>query len=244
MSTILDNLREVEVVKPSHQIIQQIRSLISSGQLKPGDRLPSERILSEKFGLGRTHVRDALKTLEFYGVLRTLPQSGTVVSGLGMTALEGLITNILDIDRPDFSSLVETRLILELETSRLAASRRTEANLEEIRKALEAYHEKIMRSGVAVEEDLLLHLKIAEASHNSVLKSLMMIIIPDILSAFSKYRICDNVEAEQRYQEHLAIVRSIESKDPEGAVEAMRAHLKDIIQMGQRLDDHSGVKTP
>jgi GntR family transcriptional regulator, transcriptional repressor for pyruvate dehydrogenase complex len=228
-TTILENLREVEVVKPSDLIIQQIKGLIASGQLKPGDRLPSERVLSEKFGLGRTHVRDALKTLEVYGVLKTLPQSGTVVSGLGLTALEGLISNILEVESPDFASLVETRLLLELESARLAALRRTDANLLEIKGALDAYLDRMQRNGVAVEEDMMLHLKIAEASQNSVLKSLMMIIIPDILNAFSQYHICDEVEAKQRYREHLSIYERIADKDSDGAVAAMREHLHDIM---------------
>jgi len=235
MSAILDNLREVEVVKPSNLIIQQIKGLISSGQLKPGDRLPSERVLSEKFGLGRTHVRDALKTLEVYGVLKTLPQSGTVVAGLGMTALEGLISNILEIEDPDFKSLVETRLLLEVESARLAALRHTETNLEEIKQALEAFRSKMKLKRVAVEEDMLLHLKIAEASHNPVLKSLMMIIIPDIVTAFGRYHICDDVEAESRYKEHLAIYECIANSDPDGAVDAMRLHLRDIVSRAEQI---------
>ena len=76
----LENFKEVQIEKPSDLIIKQLRHLITSGQLKPGDKLPSERQLSEKMGIGRTYVRDAIKKLEYYGVLKTLPQSGTVVS--------------------------------------------------------------------------------------------------------------------------------------------------------------------
>ncbi|MCH1533928.1 MAG: GntR family transcriptional regulator, partial [Schleiferiaceae bacterium] len=91
---ILNNFSEIKVESPVDKIIRQIRDQIGSGQLKPGDRLPSERMLSDRFGVGRTQLRDALRRLEFYGILKTLPQSGTVVAGLGIPALQGLMTDM------------------------------------------------------------------------------------------------------------------------------------------------------
>ena len=135
MKDVLNNFTEIEVEKPVDKIIHQIRDLISSGQLKPGDKLPSERQLSERFGLGRTSVRDAIHKLEFYGILKTLPQSGTFVAGIGLIALEGLIADVLKLEESDFYSLVETRVVLETEAARLAALRRTDqdiADLQEI----------------------------------------------------------------------------------------------------------------
>ena len=101
---MIENFREIKVETPHNKIIRQIRSLITSGQLRPGDRLPSERKLAEKFGLGRSVVRDAILKLEIYGIVKTHPQSGTVVAGIGLVALEGLITNVLELDQHDFNS--------------------------------------------------------------------------------------------------------------------------------------------
>ena len=67
---ILNNFSEIKVESTVDKIIRQIRDQISSGQLKPGDRLPSERMLSDRFGVGRTQLRDALRKLEFYGILK------------------------------------------------------------------------------------------------------------------------------------------------------------------------------
>ena len=86
---MLENFSEITVETPVDKIIRQIRSLITSGQLNSGDKLPPERKLAERLGVSRTHVRDAIRKLEFYGILKTLPQSGTVVAGIGITALEG-----------------------------------------------------------------------------------------------------------------------------------------------------------
>ncbi len=95
MENILNSLQEVVVEKPSDVIMRQIKTLIATGQLRAGDKLPSERKLSDRFGVGRTYVRDAIKQLEFYGVLRTLPQSGTVVADLELPTLQHLITDLL-----------------------------------------------------------------------------------------------------------------------------------------------------
>ena len=133
---VLKNLKEIVVETPVDLIIRQIRELISSGQLQAGDRLPSERMMSERFGVGRTYVRDAIRKLEFYGILKTHPQSGTVVSGLGITALEGLITDVLQMEGHDFHSLVETRVLLETNSAQFAALRRTDEDIKAIKKAL------------------------------------------------------------------------------------------------------------
>ena len=88
--TVLDNFKEIVYIKPSDIIINQIKELIVSGQLKPGEKLPPERKLSEKLSVSRSAVRDAIKKLEFYGIVKTHPQSGTVVAGMGVTALQGI----------------------------------------------------------------------------------------------------------------------------------------------------------
>ena len=125
-SKLLANFKEIKIESPVDKIIKQIRGQITSGQLKPGDRLPPERKLAEKLGVGRSNVRDAIKKLEFYGILKTLPQSGTIVAGMGIAALEGLISDVLRMEDSDFASLVETRVLLETNSARFAALRRTD----------------------------------------------------------------------------------------------------------------------
>lgn len=230
---VINNFKHIVVESPVDKIISQIRELITSGQLKPGDKLPSERKLSEALNVGRTYVRDAIKKLEFYGVLKTLPQSGTVVAGIGMIALEGLISDVLHLEQSDFASLVESRVLLEIELVKLAALRRTESDIKELQLALSRYHEKITLNEQAVDEDMMFHLKIAEASHNSVMKSLMLIIIPEILANYYKLDICSNDRLSKRYKEHKSLFDSIVSQDTETAERLMRKHLKDVMKFGK-----------
>ena len=227
---MIENFTAIREETVSDKIIKQIRSLISSGQLKPGDRLPSERKLAEKMNVSRAHVRTAIQKLEFYGILNTLPQSGTVVAGMGITALEGLITDVLKLEKSDFTSLVETRVILEINAAKLAAKRRTDDDLLEIEKALRAYEEKIKNGENAVEEDLMFHLKIAEASKNSVLKSLMLIITPDIVHNYLEYKVCDEQTEFKAFKEHQKILEHIIKKDSASAGKMMRKHLKDVTE--------------
>ncbi len=242
---ILKNFSEIVIEKPADKIIKQIKELISSGQLKPGDRLPSERMLSEKFGIGRTHVRDAISKLEFYGILKTLPQSGTVVAGFGITALEGLITDVLELESNDFHSLVETRVLLETNSAFFAAQRRNNDDIVSIAKALSKYEEVVQKGGDTVEPDLLFHLKIAEASKNSVLKSLMLIVTPDILTYFKENNVCSGNRPLAALDEHYKILEHIEKKDAEAAEEAMKLHLNDILNFSineNKLIEENGRK--
>ena len=246
---ILNNFSQIVVETPVDKIIRQIRDLITSGQLKPGDRLPSERKLCEKLGVGRTHLRDALRKLEFYGILKTLPQSGTVVAGMGLPALEGLITDMLGLQGNDFKSLVETRVILETNIAELAAENRTDQDIVEIGKTLEAHKSRILNNEDAVEEDLLFHLKIAEAGKNSVLNSLMLIITPDIMQYFKKHDVCGEGRAELAITQHEELLQHIVERNPTKAGEAIREHLKDIseyvktLKKGEILNGNGSLTT-
>lgn len=226
---LLNNFKEIKIEKPVDMIINQIKELVSSGQLSAGDKLPSERMLSERFGVGRTYVRDAIRKLEFYGILKTLPQSGTVVAGLGITALEGLISDVLKLEGTDFHSLVETRVILESNSAHLAAQRRSDEDIEAISKALMAYEYAVKNDRPSTEEDLLFHLKIAEASKNTVLNSLMLIVTPDILNFFKENDVCGGDKPFEALEQHHIILEHIIKKEADMAEAAMYAHLQDIL---------------
>ncbi len=232
---MLKNFQEIAVETPVDKIIGQIRRLISSGQLNPGDKLPSERKLAERLGVGRTHVRDAIAKLEFYGILKTLPQSGTIVEGIGITALEGLITDVLKLEESEFVDLVETRTLLETQAARVAAQRRTTEDIVNMKAALDAYETKV-RSGLpAVEEDLLFHLTIAKAGRNNVLKSLMLIITPDIVKNFTKLDVCKDGRFYRSLEEHKVILEYIVNQKPELAAKAMEEHLQDVTDYSKTL---------
>ncbi|MFV9552425.1 FadR/GntR family transcriptional regulator [Algibacter sp. PT7-4] len=211
-------------------IISKIRDLINYKNLEPGDRLPSERMLSEKFGVSRGNVREAIQKLEFYGLLNSIPQSGTFVANIGVIALNGMIDDILRLEDPDFKSLVETRILLELKTVRLASLRRTEDDLIRIKEALDAYERKVLSGEDAVQEDLLFHLAIAQASKNSTINTFMLTITPQIIMDFEKYHVCDKRLSVIGIEEHTEIYEAIKKQDPELAKQKMKNHFSVLYQ--------------
>ncbi len=225
---MLENLNKIQIGNPVDLIISQIRELIISGSIKPGEKLPPERKLAEHFGVSRSQVREAINKLQVYGIVRVQPQSGTFIVGIGIVAIEGLITDMLKLDKSDFKSLVDTRLLLEKEATRLAAIHRTESDVQDLKKALNCYEEKLMQGKGAIKEDLIFHIKIAEASQNSVLKTLMTIITPDIVKSFIKLKVCNESNNRKTIEEHRFILEMIAKKEPEGAERAMAQHLHEV----------------
>lgn len=226
---MLDNLQKIIIENPVDMIIRQIKTLISSGELLPGEKLPPERKLAEHLGVGRSQVRDAIRKLEFYGILKTLPQSGTFVSGIGIVALEGLITDIMELEEHDFQSLVETRVHLEKQAAFDAANRRTSDDIIQLKNALKAYEDKVSIDESAVEEDLLFHLKIAEAGKNNVLKSLLMIITPDIVKNYNDLKVCNKTTIANTQKEHQQILDHIINRDAVASSNAMVHHLDGVL---------------
>ena len=211
-------------------IISKLRDYIEYKNLEPGDKLPSERMLSERFEVSRSNIREAIQKLEFFGILNSKPQSGTFIANIGRVAMSGMLDDILRLEDPSFKSLVETRILLELKTVRLASLRRTEEDLEKMESALEAYKSKVLNGEKAVEEDLLFHLAIAKASKNSTMNTFMLIITPEIITNFEKYHVCDSNLSRQGIQEHQDIFEAIRDQDPKRAKEMMKTHFKVLYQ--------------
>ena len=212
------------------EIISKLRDLINYKNLEPGDKLPSERMLSEKFGVSRSNVREAIQKLEFFGILNSKPQSGTFIADIGQIAMSGMMDDILRLEDPDFKSLVETRILLELKTVRLASLRRTDEDLQRMRETLDAYNAKVLAGKDAVEEDLLFHLAIAKASKNSTMNTFMLIITPEIITNFEKYHVCDANLSFKGIQEHEDIYEAIKEQDPKKAKEKMKTHFRVLYQ--------------
>lgn len=220
-----------ETINSIDIIINQLKSLLSSGELQAGDKLPSERKLSESLGASRAHVRAAIKRLEFYGILKTIPQSGTFVVGMDVSSLEELIQDALQMGNYDLFSLAESRLILETNSVRLCCQRRTEEDLKKIETAINEYDEKISKGGPAVEEDLKFHRLIAEASKNQVLKSMIGIISPDLMTSFRRFwNACDSPKRSVASIEHRLLLEYIRKQDEEAAVNLIAQHLKNVME--------------
>ena len=230
---IIQSIKNIEIESPTDKIIQQLKQLIVSGQLKPGDRLPAERVLAEKLGVGRSYVRDAIRKLEFFGLLKTSPQSGTYVSGYSIKMIEGVLTDIINFNKDDFAALIEARYYMEINAARLAALRRTEEDLELIRSAVEDYDNKVNSRQDAIQEDMFIHLRIANATKNSVFESMLLMLLPDIIRNIVEKKICGENRGLRAMEEHHVILQAIADQDADAAGEAMALHLDDIFRISK-----------
>ncbi len=216
--------------KIQNLIISKIREHINNKNLEPGEKLPSERMLSEKLEVSRSNVREAIQKLEFYGLLKSKPQSGTFVANIGIVALNGMVDDIISLKDPDFKSLVETRILLELKTVKLAALRRTDQDLERIKKAMDAYETQVVNGEDSVQEDLLFHLAIAKAAGNSTMETFMLQITPEIITNFEKHHVCDENQKYIAIDNHKEIYESIKNQDPQLARQKMKDHFEVLYQ--------------
>jgi len=230
-SGVFKNIEAIVIENPVDKIIRQIKLLISSGQLKPGDRLPAERILAERFGVGRGCIREVILKLEFYGLLKTSPQSGTYVAGFNIKILDTIFADIITFNKDDFASLIETRYFLEISSAKLAAERRTEVDIKDLTEALKEFDSKFSKGIAAVDEDLLFHIKIAAASKNSVLESMILILVPDLIKIISMVDCGAGNSKKFIVDQHYNILNAIQQQNPEAAGVAMAEHLKDIMDM-------------
>ena len=227
--SVFENIEAIKIEKPIDKIILQLKGLITSGQLQPGDRLPPERILAEKFGVGRGHVREAILKMEFYGLVKTSPQSGTYVSGYSLKILDSIFTDIINFNKDDFPSLVEARYYLEINAARLAAERRNEDDIVQMKDALKEYDANTVRGIAVVQEDMLFHLKIAAATKNSVIESMLVILVPDLIKFLIDNNICHNKRNNVSMAEHHQILDAIIKQDADAAAEAMKIHLSEMM---------------
>jgi len=224
------------IEKEVDSVISYIRDLISKEEVLPGERLPAERKISEEVGVSRAKVRLALERLESYGVVRILPQSGSVLNDHSQTALIKQISSILDRQSYDFSSLVAVRTLLEVESVRLCAINRTDQDIADLKLALQEFSDNLY-TPLRDEKDFAFHSAIAKACHNPVIYSLLLMITPDVLEYYRKLNACA-IPPEGVMAEHNRILDCIIAKDPDASERELRKHFTDITEFAA---NHSGI---
>jgi GntR family transcriptional repressor for pyruvate dehydrogenase complex len=210
------------------QIVQQIEDSILKGTLKAGDQLPSERELALKFGVSRTAVREAVKSLHEKGLVEAYSGRGTFITNRTSQAVTQSINLMMKIDQTDGSaSLAEVRQILEPEIAALAATRIQESQLTLMREAFSVMQQALKDPEAYIEADLDFHLALAEAAENPLILSLLDSIVG--LLREQRIKIFFQEGGPERGQHHHArILAAIEKRDPEESRAAMRDHLEQV----------------
>lgn len=234
--------RTVKTSRLYEQIVQQVEDSILKGQLKPGDQLPAERDLAQRFGVSRTAVREAVKILSEKGLVEAYSGRGTFVTNGSSQAIRQSLDLMIRINRQEGSAnLAELRLVLEPGIAGLAAVRIEEPLMSTMREAVAVMERNLHDPDAYVEADLDFHLALAEAAGNPLILSLLDAIV--VLLREERARIFNVDGGPERGQfHHKRILAAVEQHDAERSREAMRAHLNQVISDSSSLTDRSGKK--
>jgi GntR family transcriptional repressor for pyruvate dehydrogenase complex len=218
-------LKQVETKRLYQHIADQIRSLIQSGGFPAGGRLPPERDLAQQLGVSRPSLREALIALEIAGSVEIRKGSGVYVCRMSDRPAAGAIAAMGESP----SELMQARAALEGTVIVLAAAHVTTARLAQLRETIDAMRMQVKAGRSPLDYDRAFHVCVAEMSGNSVLVRLVTELFDGRHSPIST-RLSGYSETIQTWgvalQEHEAIYRALEERDPLAAQSAIRTHLK------------------
>ena len=210
------------------QIVKQIEESILEGALKAGDQLPAERELAQQFGVSRTAVREAVKTLREKGLVESYSGRGTFITNGTSQAIKQSLDFMMRIGQQDgLAQLAEVRQILEPEIAALAASRVQEQHLAMMREAVAVMDEALRDPDAYIEADLDFHLSLAEAAENPIILSLIDSIVGLLREQRLRIFYVDGGPDRGQYH-HKRILEAVEQRDEDRARDAMRAHLQQV----------------
>jgi GntR family transcriptional repressor for pyruvate dehydrogenase complex len=222
----MDSLK-LQIVKSDRlymKVAEQLKKLIDSEAIKPGERFPSERELAEKLGVSRPTIREAMIALELSGVIEIRTGSGIYV-----TDVKAKIQPELDDKGVGPFEILEIRYILEAEACALAAARITDTQIEELRKVVNEMEEEQKQADASEKADQKFHSIIAEACQNSAISSvvdwLWDLRNESTLSTAFLERIRDE-GVHPSIDEHRKILQALEQRNPEKARTAMKLHIE------------------
>lgn len=227
----------IKTEKVYEKVIEQIKSMIYNGELRKGDKLPSERTLKKQLNVSRASIREAFSALEMIGLIESRPGKGTFIKEQADKNLLEPLSLVLLLEDDVASELLEVRKVIETDCVRLAASRIDEKELEFLRSVLKKMKSKTGFEEESIDLDRDFHYSVARAAQNKVLFYLMTSIM-DALDFHIKYTRTKLVSKEETMNEftiqHENIFKAIESKDPDRAIREMNKHLKYVEQLINR----------
>ena len=213
-------------------IIESIKSDIISGKISSGEKLPPERDLAKQFGVSRTSIREALRTLEILGVIESIQGSGNFIAGNYTKSLIESMSMMFLLQQFDSLQISELREALETKAALLAVDNITEVQmkrLEEIVKEMST----TTNENESVKLDIELHYTIAAASHNSIIIQILNI-LEELINIYIKDRrmeiLSDSKNVSRLQKIHEEIIYGIKSKDSQATYQAIMQHFSIIAE--------------
>ncbi|WP_189146755.1 FadR/GntR family transcriptional regulator [Streptomyces lacrimifluminis] len=223
-----DALRPVEAkTRLYEQVLDRLRNYVVEGGLGAGDRLPPERDLAARLGVSRASVKQAIVVLEVQGLVEVRHGGGTylVRDSLEVESVEQLVER-----RRRLPDVLDAREALETKLAELAAERRTQEDLAELRAALGVMGEEIEEGADGVEGDRLFHAAVTSAAHSGILAEFMRSIADQITESRHE-SLRQPGRPVRSLAQHMAIFEAIEAGEPRQAAAAMRRHVRTVAKV-------------
>lgn len=215
--------------KVYEEVARQIERMILQ-KMHPGDKLPAERELAEMFGVSRSSIRDAMRSLELVGLVEPRQGAGTVVREISPDLLAAPLSNVIAHKRQLVGELLDFRKMLEPALAARAALRASVEEIIEMEEILRRQSDKLSRGELAIEEDSEFHYTIAMGSGNSVVLKVLDVVM-DLLRETRARSLQREGRPEKSLAGHRRILAAIKRRDRAAAETAMRQHLQDIEQI-------------
>jgi GntR family transcriptional repressor for pyruvate dehydrogenase complex len=205
-------------------VLGRIRRMIDAGELKPGDRLPAERDLAQRFSMSRPSLRAALHSLAGMGLLQFRHGSGTYITEGPPVLSEGPLALLASLHGFTDDEMFEARMQLEVGVAGLAAKRATLAHLTKMRAEIAGMAKAMHDPHAYLVHDIDFHRTIATASSNPILGALVEM-VSNILYRQRRQTVARARDLGPSLAMHRRIFRAIAAHDPERARDAMNQHL-------------------
>ncbi len=233
-TTEMKNLIPIEKnVKISQKIVEQIKGIILSGGLQPGDRLPKEQDLSEMLGVSRPTLREALTVLEAIGLIEVRPREGSIVRSIVPQSIQDPIQDMIEVDPWKVLELFEVRVKIDSEGAGMAAERATDDDLKTIKNYADQLEQQIKgKESILEVEPSRLYQKtffaIADATHNSIYAHFMKSVwtLLDGAIPYSRQKLLNVPNISKKItQQYRQIVSLVVERKPNPARKAVIRHL-------------------
>jgi GntR family transcriptional repressor for pyruvate dehydrogenase complex len=218
--------RQVKKVRVFEEIVEQLKDYFAKGELKPGDRLPSERDLAAQFNVSRVSVRQALTILETQGLLVRKVGGGTYKVSEEDFEVSQLV-NLLTFKKAEINEPLEVRRLIEPKMAQMAAERATQEDIAEMEDCLSRQKARIEAGELIISEDNEFHHAIAKATKNGIIIKLVEAIY-DMLWQTRENSIKAEQGSKRSLEGHYPILDAIKKGDSYAAYEAMRKHLEEV----------------
>jgi DNA-binding FadR family transcriptional regulator len=239
-----DNSRVITPIKKTRvaeEAADRIRVLMLDGTFPPGEPLPSERHLAERFGVSRGSIRDALRTLETIGLVETRHGQGTFPHELSVDRLVAPLASVMAYRADLQDELLDVRRMFEPAVARVAALRATDEDLADLQRILETQRQKLKTGQSAIAEDTAFHAILARSTRNRVVMSIMAT-LNDLLVDSRTQSLLHKGRPARSIDGHEAVVAALRRHDAEGASQAMYNHIDQIADL--QVHSQKGPNTP